>query len=109
MSVSEVGRFPLQTAYKPPNPSDAVWAAYFGLFYRKFFWDFVSGTLRDPGGLQCVIMSLFTVLNCPNCSRKTFPKFCDFRNSDRQDYYHTNLVDDTRTDYPRHRAATAGS
>ena len=54
MSVSEVGRFPLQTAYKPPNPLDAVWAAYFGLFYRKFFWDFVSGTLRDPGGLQCV-------------------------------------------------------
>jgi len=30
----------------------AVWAAFFGLFYRKFFWDFVSGTLRDPGGLQ---------------------------------------------------------
>jgi len=30
----------------------AVWAAYFGLFYRKFFWDFVGGTLRDPGGLQ---------------------------------------------------------
>jgi len=30
----------------------AVWAAFFGLFYRKFFWDFVGGTLRDPGGLQ---------------------------------------------------------
>ncbi|KAF9478821.1 hypothetical protein BDN70DRAFT_808103 [Pholiota conissans] len=42
----------------PPNESpsnnatDAVWAAFFGLFYRKFFWDFVGGTLRDPGGLQ---------------------------------------------------------
>ncbi|KAG5647030.1 hypothetical protein DXG03_001400 [Asterophora parasitica] len=30
----------------------AVWAAFFGLFYRKFFWDFIGGTLRDPGGLQ---------------------------------------------------------
>jgi len=30
----------------------AVWAAYWGLFYRKFFWDFVDGTLRNPGGLQ---------------------------------------------------------
>jgi len=30
----------------------AVWAAFFGLFYRKFFWDFVGGTLRDPGGIQ---------------------------------------------------------
>jgi hypothetical protein len=30
----------------------AVWCSFFGLFYRKFFWDFVSGTLRDPGGLQ---------------------------------------------------------
>jgi hypothetical protein len=29
-----------------------VWAGYFGLIYRKFFWDFVSGTLRNPGGLQ---------------------------------------------------------
>jgi len=30
----------------------AVWAGFFGLFYRKFFWDFVGGTLRDPGGIQ---------------------------------------------------------
>jgi len=29
-----------------------VWAGYWGIFYRKFFWDFVDGTLRDPGGLQ---------------------------------------------------------
>lgn len=30
----------------------AVWAGFWGLTYRKFFWDFVGGTLRDPGGLQ---------------------------------------------------------
>ncbi|KXN90999.1 hypothetical protein AN958_03066 [Leucoagaricus sp. SymC.cos] len=29
-----------------------IWAAFWGLFYRKFFWDFVDGTLRDPGGFQ---------------------------------------------------------
>jgi hypothetical protein len=29
-----------------------VWAGYFGLVYRKFFWDFVSGIMRNPGGLQ---------------------------------------------------------
>jgi len=29
-----------------------VWCSFFGLFYRKFFWDFIGGTLRDPGGLQ---------------------------------------------------------
>ncbi|KAF6763059.1 hypothetical protein DFP72DRAFT_521694 [Ephemerocybe angulata] len=30
----------------------AIWAGFWGLFYRKFFWDFVGGVLRDPGGLQ---------------------------------------------------------
>jgi len=30
----------------------AIWSGFWGLFYRKFFWDFVRGTLRDPGGLQ---------------------------------------------------------
>ncbi|TDL26199.1 hypothetical protein BD410DRAFT_813168 [Rickenella mellea] len=30
----------------------AVWAGYWGIFYRKFFWDFVGGIVRDPGGLQ---------------------------------------------------------
>jgi len=30
----------------------AVWSGFFGLVYRKFFWDFVGGTLRDPGGMQ---------------------------------------------------------
>ncbi|KAF8575103.1 hypothetical protein K439DRAFT_1370712 [Ramaria rubella] len=29
-----------------------VWAGFWGLIYRKFFWDFVSGILRNPGGLQ---------------------------------------------------------
>jgi len=29
-----------------------IWSGYWGLFYRKFFWDFVQGTLRAPGGLQ---------------------------------------------------------
>jgi len=29
-----------------------VWAGFWGLIYRKFFWDFVNGTLRNPGGLQ---------------------------------------------------------
>jgi len=28
------------------------WAGFWGLIWRKFFWDFVGGTLRDPGGLQ---------------------------------------------------------
>lgn len=68
MFVSKMFRSPLQAADKPPNASDAVWAAFFGLFYRKFFWDFVGGTLRDPGGLQCVLMSLITAVNCPNGS-----------------------------------------
>jgi len=29
-----------------------VWASFWGLFYRKFFWDFIGGTVRNPGGLQ---------------------------------------------------------
>jgi len=29
-----------------------IWAAFWGILYRKFFWDFVGGTLRAPGGLQ---------------------------------------------------------
>jgi hypothetical protein len=29
-----------------------VWSSFFALFYRKFFFDFLTGTLRDPGGLQ---------------------------------------------------------
>jgi hypothetical protein len=30
----------------------AVWASFWALIFRKFFWDFIGGTLRDPGGLQ---------------------------------------------------------
>jgi len=30
----------------------SIWAGYWGLFYRKFFWDFIGGVLRNPGGLQ---------------------------------------------------------
>jgi len=30
----------------------AVWSGFFGIFYRKFFWDFVGGIRRDPGGWQ---------------------------------------------------------
>ncbi|KAG1746134.1 hypothetical protein EDB19DRAFT_1894278 [Suillus lakei] len=32
--------------------TDAVWASFWGFFFRKFFWDFIGGTLRSPGGLQ---------------------------------------------------------
>ncbi|KAG7098801.1 hypothetical protein E1B28_000706 [Marasmius oreades] len=30
----------------------AVWSGFYGIYFRKFFWDFIGGTLRDPGGLQ---------------------------------------------------------
>jgi len=30
----------------------SVWAGYWGMWYRKFFWDFVNGTIRTPGGIQ---------------------------------------------------------
>ncbi|THU95381.1 hypothetical protein K435DRAFT_755884 [Dendrothele bispora CBS 962.96] len=30
----------------------AVWSAFYGIYFRKFFWDFVGAILRDPGGLQ---------------------------------------------------------
>jgi len=32
--------------------TDAIWASFWGFFFRKFFWDFIGGTLRSPGGLQ---------------------------------------------------------
>ncbi|KZT10674.1 uncharacterized protein LAESUDRAFT_643259 [Laetiporus sulphureus 93-53] len=31
---------------------DLIWASFWGMYFRKFFWDFIGGTLRDPGGLQ---------------------------------------------------------
>ncbi|KIK83305.1 hypothetical protein PAXRUDRAFT_832083 [Paxillus rubicundulus Ve08.2h10] len=30
----------------------AIWASFWGMFFRKFFWDFVGGVLRNPGGIQ---------------------------------------------------------
>jgi hypothetical protein len=30
----------------------AVWSSFWAVLYRKFFWDFVGGTVRDPGGVQ---------------------------------------------------------
>ncbi|KAF9227360.1 hypothetical protein BS17DRAFT_695358 [Gyrodon lividus] len=30
----------------------AVWASFWGMLFRKFFWDFLGGILRNPGGLQ---------------------------------------------------------
>jgi len=38
-----------------------IWASFWGFFYRKFFWDFVGGTLRDPGGLQAPASSAIFV------------------------------------------------
>jgi len=28
-----------------------IWAGIWGIVYRKFFWDFIGGTLVDPGGI----------------------------------------------------------
>ena len=39
--------------------SVSVWASFWGFFYRKFFWDFIGGTLRNPGGIQCVSSTLY--------------------------------------------------
>jgi len=29
-----------------------VWSSFYAFLYRKFFWDFVDGIVRDPGGIQ---------------------------------------------------------
>jgi len=29
-----------------------VWSSFYAFIYRKFFWDFVDGIVRDPGGIQ---------------------------------------------------------
>ena len=34
--------------------ADTFWAAFWGILYRKFFWDFVGGIVRAPGGIQYV-------------------------------------------------------
>ncbi|KAI9569651.1 ATP adenylyltransferase-domain-containing protein [Boletus coccyginus] len=30
----------------------AVWASFWGILFRKFFWDIIGGVLRNPGGIQ---------------------------------------------------------
>lgn len=37
------------------------WAGFWGLIWRKFFWDFVGGTLRDPGGMQAPAHDAFFI------------------------------------------------
>ncbi|KAI1785765.1 hypothetical protein LXA43DRAFT_103219 [Ganoderma leucocontextum] len=43
----EYGRYVALTA-----TAYAVWSAYFGIFYRKYFFDFIHGIIRAPGGVQ---------------------------------------------------------
>lgn len=31
---------------------DTIWASFWGMLYRKFFFDFVTGIVRAPGGVQ---------------------------------------------------------
>ena len=69
--------------------TDAVWASFFGLIYRKFFWDFVGGTLRDPGGLQ------FVPIPCSHSSTELnlFQAITECRHlhhANCQDAYHPN-------------------
>ena len=33
-------------------PQDAIWGAFWGIYYRKFFFDFLHGIVRAPGGVQ---------------------------------------------------------
>jgi len=38
------------------------WAGFWGLIWRKFFWDFIGGTLRNPGGFQAPPRSALFVM-----------------------------------------------
>lgn len=38
------------------------WAGFWGLIWRKFFWDFVGGTMRDPGGMQAPSRDAFFIM-----------------------------------------------
>lgn len=29
-----------------------IWASFWAFFFRKFFWDFTAGIIRNPGGVQ---------------------------------------------------------
>ncbi|KAL7281425.1 hypothetical protein ACG7TL_004738 [Trametes sanguinea] len=31
---------------------NTIWASFWGFYFRKFFFDFVKGTVRNPGGVQ---------------------------------------------------------
>ncbi|KAG9316614.1 hypothetical protein JVU11DRAFT_2668 [Chiua virens] len=30
----------------------AIWASFWGILFRKFFWDIMGGIVRNPGGIQ---------------------------------------------------------
>jgi len=30
----------------------AIWAAFWGFYFRKYFFDFINGIVRSPGGIQ---------------------------------------------------------
>ncbi len=67
--------------------ADAVWSGFHGLFFRKFFWDFVGGTLRDPGGLQYVCLATQrTALFI--CALQTCPWCCSVHHTYRQVSHH---------------------
>ncbi|KDQ57650.1 hypothetical protein JAAARDRAFT_270990 [Jaapia argillacea MUCL 33604] len=38
-----------------------IWAGFFAIYFRKFFWDFVGGTVRDPGGIQPAPQAAFFI------------------------------------------------
>ncbi|BGP26336.1 hypothetical protein JCM10295v2_005284 [Rhodotorula toruloides] len=57
----------------PTRATDVAWAALWGLFYRKFFWDFVGGRLGPHGivpppqaALFEKLIVKFPVLQCVN-------------------------------------------
>ena len=52
-SVSTTRRWPHWLHRLIPDSSeDTIWASFWGIYYRKFFFDFVNGIVRSPGGVQ---------------------------------------------------------
>ena len=49
---AELFFYPVNRLYSRGILIDTFWAGFWGLIWRKFFWDFVGGTMRDPGGMQ---------------------------------------------------------
>lgn len=49
------------------SPStDAIWAGFWGLFFRKFFWDFVGGVRMNTAtqkGIMCVYSQFVIALS----------------------------------------------